>query len=548
MWVMRYLVRSLAALLTVVITPGAISISPGVPVSAQSPAGVSAAAQAGGYDVIIRNGRLLDGSGNPWVRGDVAIRGARIAAVGRLADAKATTIIDAGNRFVTPGFIDVHSHAAEGLSRTELRQARPIVAQGVTTIVVNPDGGGPVDLAAQRAALSKGGVGPNVALLIGHGSVRGAVMRTDPNRAPTSDELTQMKALVRAGMEQGAFGLSSGLFYTPGSYSKTDEVVALAAVAGEFGGVYTSHIRDEGDYNVGVVAAVQEVIRIAEEGRLTGIVSHMKALGPDNWGLSMASTQRIAQARARGIPVFADQYPYEASSTSLRAALLPGGVELPKSDANAAAVQPERDQRRKIEDLLRENIRRRGGAASIQIASYAPDRGLEGKRLDEIARDRKKTPEATAFDMLVLGNASIVSFNMSDADIRHIMIQPYTMASSDGGLSLPGASQPHPRNNGAFARRLAHYVRDEQVIGLEFAIRSMTSLPATVFGMKDRGVLREGAVADIAIFDLEAIRDRATYSDPHQIAEGMTWVFVNGVPIVRDAKFTEELPGVVLKK
>ena len=401
MWVMRYLVRGLAALLTVVITPGVTSISPGVPLSAQSPAGVSAAAQAEVYDVIIRNGRVLDGSGNPWVRGDVAIRGARIAAVGRLADAKATTIIDAGNRFVTPGFIDVHSHAAEGLSRAELRQARPIVAQGVTTIVVNPDGGGPVDLAAQRAALSKGGVGPNVALLVGHGSVRGAVMETDPNRAPTSDELTQMKALVRTGMEQGAFGLSSGLFYTPGSYSKTDEVVALAAVAGEFGGVYTSHIRDEGDYNVGVVAAVQEVIRIAEEGRLTGIVSHMKALGPDNWGLSMASTQRIAQARARGIPVFADQYPYEASSTSLRAALLPGGVELPK---------PRRDVRRSHSRRANSAARSRtccartsgGGAARRRSRSHrmrptAAWKASGSTRLRAIVRRRRKRRRSTCW-------------------------------------------------------------------------------------------------------------------------------------------------------
>ena len=457
--------------------------------------------------------------------------------------------IDAGNRFVTPGFIDVHSHAAEGLSRAELRQARPIVAQGVTTIVVNPDGGGPVDLAAQRATLSKGGVGPNVALLIGHGSVRGAVMQADPNRAPTGDELTQMKALVRAGMEQGAFGLSSGLFYTPGSYSKTEEVVALAAVAGEFGGVYTSHIRDEGDYNVGVVAAVQEVIRIAEEGRLTGIVSHMKALGPDNWGLSMASTQRIAQARARGIPVFADQYPYEASSTSLRAALLPGGVELPKPDATTAAPQPESDQRRRLEDMLRENIRRRGGAASIQIASYAPDRGLEGKRLDEIARDRKKTPEATRA-------RHADARQRVDRFLQHVRRRhpPHHDSAVHDGVERRRpvacrARASRTRATTAPSRAGSRiYVRDEQVIGLEFAIRSMTSLPATVFGMKDRGVIREGAIADIAIFDLDAIRDRATYSDPHQIAEGMTWVFVNGVPIVREGKFTEALPGEVLKK
>jgi N-acyl-D-amino-acid deacylase len=493
-------------------------------------AAMAAQAQPARYDVVIRNGRVLDGSGNPWVRADLGIRDGRIAAMGALGSAQATTVIDAANRYVTPGFIDVHSHAAEGLSRPELRQAKPIVAQGVTTLVVNPDGGGPIDLAAQRQALESGRIGPNVALLIGHGSVRGAVMKADPRREPTADELERMRALVRRAMDEGAYGLSSGLFYTPGSFAKTEEVIALAAVAGERGGVYTSHIRDEGDYGSGLIASVQEVIRIAEEGHVTGIVSHMKALGPDNWGLSMAATMRIEQARSRGVPVFADQYPYEASSTSLRAALLPGGAEL------------------SAESMLRENLRRRGGAAAIRIASYGPDRTIEGKTLAEIAAQRKVTPEAAAVEILTRGNASIVSFNMSEEDIRHIMARPYTMASSDGGLVLPGSGVPHPRNNGAFTRRLATYVRDRGVIGLEFAIRSMTSLPATVFGFADRGVIRAGAIADLAIFDLDAIRDNATYAEPHKVAGGMSWVLVNGVPIVADGAFTDALPGKVLRR
>ena len=510
-----------------------------------------ASSQPDQFDVLIRNGRVLDGSGNPWIRADVGIRAGRIAAVGLLRAASADTVIDAANRFVTPGFIDVHSHAGESLARPELRQARPILAQGVTTVVVNPDGGGPVDLADQRARLETGGLGLHVALLIGHGSVRNAVMRSSQERVPTAAELDEMRSLVRRAMEQGAFGISSGLFYTPGSFSKTDEVIALAAVAGESAGVYTSHIRDEGDYNIGVVAAVQEVIRIAEEARVTGIVSHMKALGPDNWGLSMALTMRIEQARARGVAVYADQYPYEASSTSLRAALLPGGVELPKprsQTTDGPTSGAEMAGRRALEETVRENIRRRGGSESIQIASYGPDRTLEGKTLAGIARGRSAAPEAVAIDLMTAGNASIVSFNMSEEDIRHIMTRPYTMASSDGGLVAPGAGQPHPRNNGAFSRRLAVYVRDRGVVSLEFAIRSMTSLPATVFGMKDRGVIREGAIADIAVFDLDAIRDRATYADPHQVAEGMSWVLVNGVPVVANGKFTDALPGTVLRR
>jgi N-acyl-D-amino-acid deacylase len=491
--------------------------------------GLAAQSQPARYDVVIRNGRVLDGSGNPWVRADLGIRGGRIAAMGVLANADAATVIDAGNRYVTPGFIDVHSHAGESLTRAELRQAKPIVAQGVTTLVVNPDGGGPIDLAAQRKALESAGTGPNVALLVGHGSIRGAVMKAE-RREPSADELERMRALVRRAMDEGAFGLSSGLFYTPGSFAKTEEVIALAAAAGERGGVYTSHIRDEGDYGSGLIASVQEVIRIAEEARVTGIVSHMKALGPDNWGLSMAATMRMEQARARGVPVFADQYPYEASSTSLRAALLPGGAEL--SDERALA----------------ENLRRRGGPASIRIASFAPDRSIEGKSLAEIAAGRQLTPEAAAMEILKRGSPSIVSFNMSEADIRHIMTRPYTMASSDGGLVLPGSGVPHPRNNGAFARRLAVYVRERGVVGLEFAIRSMTSLPAAVFGFADRGVIRPGAIADLAIFDLDAIRDNATYAEPHKIAEGMVWLLVNGVPVIANGTFTEALPGTVLRK
>ncbi len=490
----------------------------------------SATPQPDRFDVVIRNGRVLDGSGNPWIRADVGIRAGRIAALGALANAQAATVIDAANRLVTPGFIDVHSHAAEGLTQPELRQARPIVAQGVTTLVVNPDGGGPIDLAAQRKTLEAGGLGPNVALLIGHGSIRGASVKPSSRVEVTNEELDRMRAFVRQAMDDGAFGLSSGLFYTPGSFAKTEEVIALAKVAGERGGVYTSHIRDEGDYGAGLIASVQEVIRIAEEGHLTGIVSHMKALGPDSWGLSMAATARIEQARARGVPVLADQYPYEASSTSLRAALLPGGTDVV------------------AEPLLRANIRRRGGAASIRIASYAPDRSLEGKSLAEIAAARKETAEATVAALLSRGNASIVSFNMSEEDIRHIMTRPYTMASSDGGLVMPGSGVPHPRNNGAFARRLAVYVRERGVIGLEFAIRSMTSLPATVFGMTDRGVIREGAIADIAVFDLDAIRENATYAEPHKVAEGMSWVFINGVPVVANGAFTEARPGKVLRK
>jgi N-acyl-D-amino-acid deacylase len=498
-------------------------------------------AQPARFDVLIRNGRVMDGSGNPWIRADIGIRGGRIVTVGRLEAASAARTIDAADLLVTPGFIDVHSHAAEGLARPPLRQGQPIVAQGVTTVVVNPDGGGPIDLGAQRAGLLQGGIGPNVAQLIGHGSVRRAVLG-NANRAPTADELERMRALVRRGMEAGAFGLSSGLFYTPGSFANTEEVIALAAVAGEFGGVYTSHIRDEGNYSIGVVAAVEEVIRIAEEGHLVGIVSHMKALGPDNWGLSMPCTMRIDRARARGVQVFADQYPYEASSTGLRAALLPGGIEAPtpeqaRTDPGSASMH-----------VLTENLRRRGGPAAIQLAFYKADPSLQGRTLAQIAEARHVSAEQAAVELLARGDASIVSFNMSEQDIRHIMVQPYTMASSDGGLVLPTDGQPHPRDYGAFARRLAVYVRERGVVDLEFAVRSMTSLPASVFKLHDRGVIREGAAADIAIFDPARVRDLATYTDPHKLAEGMSYVLINGVVVIDAGRFTDALPGQVITR
>ena len=493
---------------------------------------------------------MLDGSGNPWMRLDIAVRDDRIAAVGRLTDATATRIIDAAGRLVAPGFIDVHSHAAEGLTRSALRQGQPLLAQGVTTIVANPDGGGSIDLAAQRAELEKEGIGPNVALLIGHGRIRGSVVGS-ADRPPTAEELERMRELVRRAMKDGAFGLSSGLFYTPGSFAETEEVIELAKVAAASGGLYTSHIRDEGNYNIGVVAAVQEVIRIAEEAGTIGIVSHAKALGPDNWGLAHAITHRIESARARGVQVFADQYPYEASSTSLRAALLPDGVPAPAAEHLAQPVAMTAEQREVFENAERvatENLRRRGGPAAILIAHYRPDPTLEGKSLLQIAEGRQQTPVRTALELIAAQSPSIVSFNMSEDDIAELMRQPYTMTSSDGGLVAMGEGKPHPRNYGAFARKLSRYVRERQTISLEHAIRSMTSLPAAVFGMRDRGVIREGAVADLVVFDLERVAERSTYTEPHQLAEGMVYVLVNGELVIDDGKFTNARPGRVLKR
>jgi N-acyl-D-amino-acid deacylase len=501
------------------------------------------------FDIVIRNGRVMDGAANPWVRADIGVRDGRIEAVGNLERATARRVIDARDEIVAPGFIDVHSHAAESIVRDSLRAAAPLVAQGVTTIVVNPDGGGPIDMAAQRAGFEAGGVGVNIAQLIGHGSIRSAVVGSEP-RAPTPDELGRMESLVGRAMAEGAFGLSSGLFYTPGSFATTEEVIALARIAARYGGIYTSHVRDESDYTVGVLAAVDEVIRIAEEARVRGIVTHLKALGPAIWGKGAALVERITLARARGVEVFADQYPYDASATTLRAALLPG-VQLPTPNemrGGSAGVPPGHFDRAALASTMVENLRRRGGADRLVVSFFKADPSLEGQSLARIAASRGVTPVDAAFDILALGGASIVSFNMSEDDIETIMRQPFTMTSSDGGLVERGVGAPHPRNNGSHARKLARYVRDRGTVSLEFAIRSATSLPALVFWLPDRGTIRAGAWADLVVFDPATIQDEATYEHPHRLATGVRYVLVNGTLAMDGGQLTGARAGRVLRR
>jgi N-acyl-D-amino-acid deacylase len=324
-------------------------------------------------------------------------------------------------------------------------------------------------------------------------------------------------------------------------------VIELAKMIAPFGGLYTSHIRDESNYTTGVVASVDEVIRIAEEAHITGIVTHMKALGPDNWGKGATLVEHIEQARARGVSVYADQYPYEASSTSLTAAVLPRWAQVGGDEAMKTRLQDEAT-RAKLMPEARENIRRRGGPASLAIAYYAPDHSLEGKNLEDVSKARGVPPEVAAMDLILKGDVSIVSFNMSEQDIALIMRQPWTMASSDGGLVPMNAGVPHPRNYGAFARRIAHYVNERQTVTLDFALRSMTGLSADVFGIPDRGYLREGAWADVLVFDPAAVHDLATYTKPHQLAQGMWYVLVNGTPVLEKGELNTALPGRVLLK
>jgi N-acyl-D-amino-acid deacylase len=364
------------------------------------------------------------------------------------------------------------------------------------------------------------------------------------DRDPDAGEVARMADLARQGMQAGALGLSSGLYYAPGSYSKTAEVVAIAKATAPFGGVYSSHIRDEADYTIGVVAAVDEVITVAEQAGVVGVVSHMKALGPGSWGLSKTLVEHIDAARARGVQVFSDQYAYEASGTGIVGALMPRSAQVGGRDAMMKRIRGE--LREEIREAVKTNIARRGGADTLMISRYAADPSFEGQRLSELAAKAGVAPEEYALQMLEKGDASLVSFNMSEDDIEHIMRQPWTMTCTDGDLVPMGQGKPHPRAYGAFPRKLKRYVRERGAIGLAEAIRTMTSLPATVFGLKDRGQIRAGAYADLLIFDPSQVNDAATYQDPHQLAEGMDDILVNGRWARRDGAFTTALAGRVV--
>lgn len=497
------------------------------------------------YDVVLRNGTVLDGSGAPAEVADVAITNGRIVAVGDVGSGQGDTELDVSGLYVAPGFIDTHSHAGPGLATAGLSHGRPLLAQGLTTVVVNPDGGGPVDIEGQAAALEADGLGVNVAQLVPHGSVRREVIGM-ADRAPSAEELDRMRALVRAGMEAGAWGLSSGTFYAPGSYSENDELIELGKEVAPFGGFYTSHIRDESNYTIGVVAAVDEVIEVGRSAGIPSVVTHIKALGPPVWGTSAQIIGNIEAARREGAAVYADQYPYLASATGLGAALLPRWSQAGGSDSLMARLEDPATTAR-IREAMVENLARRAGPDAIQFRRFGPDPSIEGRRLSDLARERGEHPLDVALDLIRQGGASIVSFNMSDEDVNAFMVQPWTMTSSDGDLPEMDVGVPHPRSYGAFARKLAHYVFDEGVVTLEAAIRSMTSLPAEVMSLDDRGVIEVGRIADVVVFSSE-IRDNATFTDPHQLSSGVVHVFLGGDFAVRDGEFQPERLGVVLRR
>ncbi|WP_372906344.1 N-acyl-D-amino-acid deacylase family protein [Rhodohalobacter sp.] len=497
------------------------------------------------FDILVKNGKVLDGTGNPWFYADIGINGDQIVWIGKSDNITADEVIDASGLYVSPGFIDVHTHAGSGLASESLSHGRPLLAQGLTTVMINPDGGGKLDIAGQRASLEEHGIGVNVVQFVPHGSVRREVLG-QANRAPSSDELEQMKSIVEEGMKEGAFGLSSGLFYTPAAYAEIEEVIELAKVASKYNGVYSSHIRDESDYNVGLIYSVDEVIRVAEEAELPGIVTHIKALGTGVWGYSAAVVSRVERARDQGIEVYGDQYPYPASSTNLTAVLIPSWAR----EGGRTEMLNRLDDPEMIDDIkveMEANLARRGGAESIQIADYSADRSLEGLRLNVIADQMDTNAIDAALNMIKEQNPKIVSFNMHEDDVARFMKQPWMMTSSDGGLVEMGEGVVHPRNYGSFPRKISKYVKEGRTVDLAFAIRSMTSLPASVFNLHDRGLIKTGQIADITIFDLEQIQDKATFDDPHQLSEGVEYVLIGGNFAMKAGEFEQELVGKVLK-
>jgi N-acyl-D-amino-acid deacylase len=508
-----------------------------------------AIAQSPRYDLVISGGTVIDGTGAPRYRADVAVTGDRVVLVSRapIARTDARRVIDATGRIVAPGFIDLHAHL-EPLP--QLPGARSAVTQGVTTALGGPDGGSPWPLAAYMAARQAQGIGINVAYLVGHNTVRHEVMG-DANRDPTPDELTRMRAMVAQGMADGAFGISTGLRYLPGTYSKTDEVVALSQVAADSGGIYTSHLREEG---LGLLEGVGEAIEIGRRAHIPIVLTHHKAVGQKMWGKSTVTLGMLDSARRAGVDVMADVYPYTATHTGI-SVLIPSWA---LADGDSAFA------RRIAAPALKDSITRgivfnilndRGGGdlRRVQFSRVSWDKTLEGRTLADWAERRKLalTPEngaALVIEAQLKGGANAIYHVLDEADVRRIMRHPQVMIASDGRLSTPGDGHPHPRAYGTFPRVLGHYVRDEGVLTLEQGVYKMTGMPAARLGLRDRGVLRDGAAADLVVFDAARIADRSTFAEPHQYAVGIDAVLVNGVPAVLDGKFLDARPGRVLKR
>lgn len=499
------------------------------------------------FDLIIKNGRIIDGTGNSWYYGDVGVTGGKIAFIGRIDQAQGTRIIDAQGLLVAPGFIDVHAHIEGGELTSPT--ANNFIHDGVTSVVTGNCGGSNLNLEAYFQQLDSIKTSINVASLIGHNTVRRAAMG-DAQRDPTLEEQQKMEGLVESAMKAGAVGFSTGLIYVPGTYAKTPEVVSLARVAARYNGVYASHIRNEGD---NVTEAVSEAINIGREAKIPVEISHFKVTYKPNWGRSTETIGLVEQARMEGLDVTIDQYPYVASSTTLDTTVpswvFAGGRDSMKLRINDPTTRM-KIKKEMVADL---KAKKNKNYSFAQVARYAPDTTLNGKNISEINRlkGRKSKPIEEAETILEMVGAvnrtQMVYFSMDEQDLVRILQYPFNMIASDAGIVRFGSGMPHPRAYGTNARVLGRYVKEMKVIRLEEAIRRMTSLPAQKFNLRDRGMLREGMAADVVVFDPALIGDVATYSNPHAYSKGFQYVLVNGQVVVDEGKHTGVRNGQVLR-
>jgi N-acyl-D-amino-acid deacylase len=499
------------------------------------------------FDILIQHARIVDGSGNSWYYGDIGTRGDSIVAIGRLDGAPAKLTIDASGLTVAPGFIDIHTHARRGIF--EDPSAQNYIRQGVTTLIEGNDGSSPLPLAPFFQKLAEIHMAPNFGLFVGQGSIRQQVLGLE-NRKATAEEIAKMKEIAKQAMQDGALGLSSGLFYVPGNFTPTEEVIEIAKVVAGFGGMYISHMRDEAS---GVVDSVRETIRIGEEGGLPTQVTHHKIIGKENWGKSVETLRLVEEARSRGVDATIDAYPYTASSTGTGALFpqwsLAGGQKALLERLSA----PEQRTRITAEIVRRIKVDRGGGdPKNIVMANCSFDRSLDGKNLAEITADRGRTVNfetaaETAIEIQQKGGCAAVFHAIDEADVERILRSPYTMIGSDGEIPQFGKGAPHPRSYGTFARVLARYVRDRKVLTLEDAVRKMSGYPAQRLRLLDRGLLRPGMKADIVIFDPAKVQDTADFANPHQYAEGFREVIVNGEMVISAGQLTKARPGRIIR-
>jgi len=488
-------------------------------------------------DLIIRGGSLIDGSGSPATKTDIGIKGDRIVFVGNSAGRNAKRLIDATGLVVTPGFIDPHTHTASDLSDPKRSRNDAYLMQGVTTVVTGNDGDSPTAVGSTLAKWAQQGIGTNAALFIGQGTVRSEVMGMSDAK-PTAEQLDRMKKLVDTAMKEGAIGISTGLYYAPGSFSSTEEVIELARMAAQHNGIYDTHMRDESSYSIGLLASVRETIRIGEEAHLPVMISHIKALGADVWGQSSDVITVIDNARKAGVKVTASQYPYTASGTSVTAALVPRWAE---AGGDGALLKNLNDNslRPRLSNEMKQNLTRRGGPDSLLITA-SRDKTIVGKTLAMIARERNESPVEAAIEIVKSGGSDVASFNMKESDIEAFMRQSWVMTCSDG-------SEGHPRKYGTYPRKLRQYVYEKHVIPLEFAIRSSTPLPAETLGLTERGLLKPGYFADVLVFDPTTFNERATYQQPRVLSTGVRYLTVNGQLAIDDGSLTTALAGKALK-